>query len=662
MVMAVIYPLQVQGKNTLKNSLGMELVRIEPGRFSMGQNEGGDWDERPVHKVTITKPFHIAATEVTNAQYERYDPGHRKLRGKNGFSYKDNEAVIFVSWHDAVGFCKWLSKKEGKPYRPPTEAEWEYACRAGTTTEFHTGRMLPDKYIKKPQGKKSQSVNMDLSVARTPANAWGLYDMHGNVEEWCADWYGPYPAVGQTGPIGFNKGDFRVVRGGSHSTQASFLRSANRMGALPKDKHWLIGFRVVMGQASETKPLTKTKTPPWAQNVSQKAGDWSNGPDPAKAYFEGPIRYVKIPPGSNGPMFSEHNHDPGLAYCANGDLLAIWYSCNSETGRELCILASRLRLGAKEWESASPFWDAPDRNDHAPALWHDGQGTLYHFNGLSIGPAYRENLALVMRISKDNGVTWSKAHLINPERGLANNQPVTTVFRASDGRIVLPVDAPRRMEGGATALWTSGDNGETWNISEGSVRGIHGGVTQLKDGRLLGLGRYKSPIVGDPVKGKYMPKSISDDMGKRWVYSDSELPPISGGQRLVLKRLREGPLILTSFTDFRSAAREGAAPKGILVKDASGKEHRVYGLYAALSFDEGKTWPVKKLIAPGGPAKELDGGAHTDLFTMDDTHAEPAGYLALVQTPDKVIHLISSALHYRFNLAWLKTPMPAQNE
>ena len=159
-----------------------------------------------------------------------------------------------------------------------------------------------------------------------------------------------------------------------------------------------------------------------------------------------------------------------------------------------------------------------------------------------------------------------------------------------------------------------------------------------------------------------MPQSISSDMGKSWTYSDSKFPPIGGGQRLVLMRLREGPILLVSFTDFRPAALKSKEPTGLLIEDSSGKQRRVFGMYAALSFDEGRTWPVRKLVTAGGAPRELDGGAHTDLFTMDDTHAEPAGYLAATQTPDGVVHLISSALHYRFNLAWLRTPMPAGNE
>jgi len=150
-----------------ENCIGMELIRIEPGSFLMGQTEGGDWDEQPVHKVRITKPFYMAATEVTNAHYEQYDPDHRDLRGKKGFSTADDEAVVFISWYDAVGFCEWLSKKEQKPYRLPTEAEWEFACRAGTTTQFHTGRHCPTDTLSKPK-KENADCFHPIFVSHEP--------------------------------------------------------------------------------------------------------------------------------------------------------------------------------------------------------------------------------------------------------------------------------------------------------------------------------------------------------------------------------------------------------------------------------------------------------------------------------------------------------------
>ena len=119
------------------NSLGMGMVHIENGNFMMGGEE--QYQEKPIHKVNIMKPFYMSVTQVTNAQYEQFDPNHKVLRGKDGLSKEDDEAVVYVSWHDAVAFCEWLSEKEGVTYRLPTEGEWEYVARAGTTTLYNTG-------------------------------------------------------------------------------------------------------------------------------------------------------------------------------------------------------------------------------------------------------------------------------------------------------------------------------------------------------------------------------------------------------------------------------------------------------------------------------------------------------------------------------------------
>jgi len=642
-------------EETHVNSLGMRLVRIEPGSFLMGSAQGGDFDERPAHRVTISRPFYLGATEVTNAQYEKFDPAHRKLRGKLGMSREDDEAVIFVSWHEADRFCRWLSAREGRPYRLPTEAEWEYACRAGTTTEYWTGKTLPKAFHKNARmtwfpdpARSPKGDAVSLAVGRTPPSPWGLFDMHGNVEEWCQDWYGPYEPGEAVDPVGRAGGDFRVTRGGSHSTTLEFLRSANRSGTLPEDKSWLIGFRVAMGPAPATKPLAEPPPPLCRRNVRREVpADIKQGPDPAKPYFRGPRRYVKIPPGSMGPLFSEHNHDPGLAACPNGDLLAIWYTCLDEPGRELGIAASRLRYGAEEWEPASPFWDAPDRNDHAPALWSDGQGTLLHFNGLSAAATWG-SLATVLRTSTDSGATWSKARLIMPEHGL-RHMPVETILRMHDGAIIVPCDAVTGGNGG-TAILVSRDGGKTWTdpgagkpkpqFRDGArgawIAGIHGGLVELKDGRLMAFGR------GDTING-HMPKSVSSDGGASWTYSASPFPPIRGGQRLVLLRLAEGPIFFASFA------------KQVL-RDAKNREFQASGLFGALSFDEGQTWPVRRLITDDGPARQIDGGGNTGPFTLGRTTAEPAGYLAVCQAANGVIHLITSKNHYAFNLAWLKTP------
>ncbi len=654
------------------NSLGMKMVRIPAGTFSMGSVEGAEstlsgrsdgpdrhaqWDETPVHKVTISRPFFMAATEVTNAQYEQFAPDHKHLRGLGGMSSGDDEAVIHVSWNDAVKFCTWLGKKEGKPYRLPTEAEWEYACRAGTTTPYCTGETLPEPFHKNVgtswyPGRRSDKDLVPLHVAGTPPNPWNLYDMHGNVEEWCRDWYGPYVADVQTDPVGPADGHFRVTRGGSHSTTLEYLRSANRSGTLPEDKSWLIGFRVVQAEMPTSNPLPPPVAPLNARHVSQEIPrDLSRGPDPAKPYFKGPRPYVKQPPAEDCPVFNRHNHCPALVNCPNGDLLAIWYTCRNEPGRELGIVGSRLPYGEDEWQVASNFWDAPDRNDHAPALWVDRQGTLYHFNGLAAAATWG-SLATILRTSTDNGATWSKARLIMPQHGL-HHMPIESVVQTRDGAILVPCDAVPGGSGGSTVL-VSRDAGKTWidpsedapapDFSAGStgalMAGIHAGLVELSDGRLLAFGR------GNNINGR-MPMSVSADRGNSWTYSASLFPPIGGGQRLAILRLREGPILFCSFG------------RAVRFLDAAGKKRVGSGLFAALSRDEGRSWEIKRLITDDGPPRTIDGGGNTGRFTMSTTSAEPRGYLSICQAANGVIHLISSKQHYAFNLAWLNAPPPA---
>ncbi len=665
-------------EQTFTNSIGMKFVRIEPGTFMMGSEQAnladeltaskeylrdGDWDEQPIHQVTLTMPFHIGIFQVTNAQYEEFQPSHSQLRGKLGFSQDDDEAVVFVDWHDATRFCKWLSEKEGILYRLPTEAEWEYVCRAGTTTHFHIGDTLPPEFRKNVgeswypdagRGRGTEEV-VPLHVGKTTPNAWDVYDMHGNVEEWCQDWYGPYESHPQVDPCGRESGLYRVTRGGSHSTLLCYLRSANRMGAVPEDKHWYIGFRVVCGEMPETSALLPSpKVALWGRNVKQEA---ASAPAPDTPYFAEPIPFVRIPDGSNGPLFSKHNHVPAIVECPNGDMFAAWYSCVTERGRELTVAASRLRFGESEWEPAEPFWGPPDRNNHATSLWRNEKGRIYHFNGLSAAATWGP-LALVMRYSDDNGATWSKPRFISPEHRL-RHMPIASVFRRQDGSILLACDAVSGGNGG-TAVWISEDDGETWSDpgtgqpvpefaagnSGGWVAGIHAAVVELSGGRLMTYGR------GDTIDGR-MPKSISEDGGKTWHYSASPFPPVSGGQRCVFLKLKEGPIFLVSFTGSRKT------PEMMPIVDASGNERLVTGLFGALSYDDGETWTHIRLISDDGPDREIetmDGRP----FMMGLNSAEPGGYLAVCQAQDGIIHLISSKQHYRFNYAWLKEPPPSE--
>jgi formylglycine-generating enzyme required for sulfatase activity len=624
----------------------MKLVRIEPGSFRMGQIDKplpaeilptfrgrgkfdlldvGDFDEASLHEVTITKPFYMAVFEVTNFQYELFDPEHKQSRGKNNSSQEDDEAVVFVNWYQAQAFCKWLSDQEGLSYRLPTEAEWEYACRAGTTTNYYAGDILGKEFEK-------AGTEKPLQVGQTPANKWGLYDMHGNVEEWCHDWYGPYQGEPQTDPVGYRTGDFRVLRGGSRGTPSYYLRSANRMGQVPECKNWLMGFRVVLAELPRTQPLRQPFPLNQQEVVQRDPKEVSRGADTDKPYFRGPYKFVKIPTDAIGPLFASHNHDPAIVECPNGDLITCWYTCVDEGARELAQAASRLVWGQHEWQRASPFWDAPDRNDHAPAMWCDENGKIYHFTGVGANGG-RGRMVMVMRSSTDNGATWSPPRAITPDFA-GGHQLSVPVFRMHDGTIVLTVDGRR-------TLWMSSNEGLTWTNAGGDILGIHAGVTQLKDGSIFALTRSN----GDREK---MPISISHDRGKTFTYEASEFQPIGGGQRLALLRLREGPLFLASFANLG---------QGLEITDSSGEKRYVRGLFAAISEDEGKTWPYKRLVSDDGPGRTIectDGGA----VRLSAHSSEYRGYLAVCQSTDGLIHLISSRNHYAFNLKWLKTTPP----
>jgi formylglycine-generating enzyme required for sulfatase activity len=641
---------------TVTNGLGMTLRRVEPGTVRMGarDDEADAWrvgrDERPRREVTVGDALYVAETPVTNAQYEAFDETHAADRGTRGLSTGDDEAAVMVSWRDAVAFCEWLSAETGDPYRLPTEAEWEYACRAGTTTPFHTGTDLPDA-CRRHQADDWHPTPVDLTVGETPANDWGLRDCHGLVEEWCRDWHGPYPDRPQTDPVGRADGVARVTRGGSHNTATTHLRSAARSAALPDDRNWFVGFRPVMGPEPSGDPLPSVAGERWRE--PSDGPDWTPPTPDGDPYFAGPTRFVPpVEEDAPGPPYS-HNHCPAVTWTDAGDLLAVWFSCEDEADREMVLLGSRFRPG-EGWDEPSVFFDVPDRNLTGSALFHDPDtGDLSHFNGVGAA-SHWANLAAMVRTSSDGGATWSAPEFVDPNHRY-RNQVIAGTLKTEDGALVQPCDAVSTGSGG-TAIHRSPDGGETWTDpgrgspparfeageTGGTIAGIHAGVVELDDGRLLALGR------GDTVDGQ-MPVSVSDDGGATWTYSASDLPPLDTGQRLVLTRLREGPLLLVSFTDPQGADD----PSGMDLRTPGGDRARCRGLFAALSFDEGASWPVRRLVSPGDPPRELSGGAWTGSFTADETHGEPMGYLAATQTPDGVVHLLSSANHYRFDADWL---------
>jgi formylglycine-generating enzyme required for sulfatase activity len=217
------------------NDVEMELVAIPAGTFTMGSNEG-DANEKPSHLVTISQPFYMGKYEVTHAQW-------RAVMGSNPSCCFDGDyqPVQHVSWSDCQEFCNRLSTKTGRTVRLPTEAEWEYACRAGSTGTYCFGNDASE--LSRYAYHEGNSDNYPHPVGGLQPNAWGLYDMHGNVWEWCADLYGVYSNSSQADPRGAVSGGSRVIRGGHWAFRrcSSVVRVSKS-----QDEHQLsIGFRVV---------------------------------------------------------------------------------------------------------------------------------------------------------------------------------------------------------------------------------------------------------------------------------------------------------------------------------------------------------------------------------------------------------------------------------
>jgi formylglycine-generating enzyme required for sulfatase activity len=266
-------PVSRQPKGALTNNLGMKFVYIKPGSFMMGSpsSESGRDNDETQHRVTLTEGFYLQTTEVTQGQWERVmgsNPSHFKNCGSDC-------PVEKVSWNDVQTFIQKLNQMEGTgKYRLPTEAEWEYACRAGSMTAIYTGSLV---ILGKNNGPALDPIawyggnscvnyggGYDCSgwddkqyqcskcgtqqVGRKKPNSWGLYDMHGNVWEWCQDWYGDYPSGSMTDPEGPSSGAYRVNRGGSWSDVARGCRSAIRFWYEPGYRRSLLGFRLARAQ------------------------------------------------------------------------------------------------------------------------------------------------------------------------------------------------------------------------------------------------------------------------------------------------------------------------------------------------------------------------------------------------------------------------------
>lgn len=220
---------------TVTNSVGMKLSRIPAGTYQMGSADG-EPDESPPRNVTFSRPFFMSLTEVTQEQWQ-------KVMGTNPSHFKGPELPVeMISWHDATRFCAKLSERESMNYRLPTEAEWEYVCRAGSTTDFYWGNTFDAMYAVTSHDSNGQPK----TVGSLEPNRWGFFDTSGNVWEWCEDWYDEYTDGQVSNPTGPAEGRHKVLRGGSWFSYPHRTKSANRINSDPEARLNYVGFRVVV--------------------------------------------------------------------------------------------------------------------------------------------------------------------------------------------------------------------------------------------------------------------------------------------------------------------------------------------------------------------------------------------------------------------------------
>lgn len=631
-----------------KNSAGMELRDIHPGSFRMGadtqelskaitdgigvmsaRQSHGDFDEVPAHEVTLTKAFRIASTQVTVEQYRKFDASYKANPAHPGY-------VTGISWEKAVAYCAWLSKKEGKPYRLPTEAEWEYVARAGSKTIYSTG---------------------DTPLKVDQPNPWGVTNMEVGRPEWTLDWYAPYTAGAETNPLGPEHGLMRVLRGGGldskeaknstaegpPSTSMFFERPANRASLAPafESTHGNVTFRVVQAPTPEG-----THSPDFyyffQTAVKQTTTPSTAAPDATKPYYHTRLLFPDIGAAvgakekdpNTRSMINEgwrlglarglgiNWHNSAIQQLPNGDFLASFYNNQKlEDDPDQTLITMRRRAGSDVWDMPEPWPDFADAANAAPVIWNDPAGA-----GLSHGrvwffwgtPRLIGNTPFYYTTTLDNGVHWTPVQIphFSAPIGRYVSQPINSVVRAKDGTIFIPTDSTGKQPDGnssVSAVWATKDDGKTWYDTGGRTGGRHSTIVLRNDGALMAFGGKNSAIDGR------MPLAISTDGGKTYSKSASAFDVLGSGERPSVIRLLDGKLFFV----------EDQNPTG------KPKNHTDGG-QVALSSDDGKTWHIKKLPK--------------DIITV--------GYTTATQSKDGLIHVVTTKndpnnFEIEMNEAWI---------
>jgi hypothetical protein len=348
----------------------------------------------------------------------------------------------------------------------------------------------------------------------------------------------------------------------------------------------------------------------------------------------GPLNPRRFKPSVRGPFFAE-SHGGDLLELPNGDILSVWPNYqeeNTHTRDQETTAASLLRNGSDSWEDPCVFWEVPDRYTAGGQVALAEDGTLFHTILVPLTSGTGNN-AVYWRSSSDNGRTWSRPKVFAgeyaPQYGGVEGEP--------DGSLsgwLIPAGRNAVLR-----RYRSSDGGSTW-IEEDTLflRGSHTGAIRRSDGSLL---QVVGRDVGDHDEVPNALRRISHDGGETWTESLTDLPRVFALQMDGLTQLPEGPLAYVSFAEDQEFPTSGG---GSFVGT---------GLFVALSYDEGETWPIKKLLTPGLPIREVP-VVYGQYYVSSPWTAEPRGYLGWIRSRNGIYHVTTSANHYAFNLAWLE--------
>ena len=628
-------------------------VRITPGTFRMGADAAplpaaitkgfgvmstrpshGDFDELPAHTVRITHAFTIGITQVSPAEFAQFDPTYEPHASTPAYASG-------ISWEQAMAYCRWLTQKTGKPWRLPTEAEWEYVARAGGTKIFGAS---------------------DTPIPLDQPNAFGAKNMEVGRPEWTLDNYGPYQPGDITDPTDAASFMTKAIRGGGldwrhtatktspdlnvPATAPYFSRPANRASLPPSyaSENGNVGFRVVqapMPANNFTPPqsyffetavhqLTITGTPALSKPIDH--------PSPATPFYRTHELFPNLAGKSMpsvgwrlglAPGLGINYHNSAIQVVPNGDLLAAFYNTpDREDDPDQTVMVLRRRAGNDDWDMPEPFPLFADAGLAAPVIWNDPKfqskpgGRLWFFWGFArlIGAP-----PFAFATSNDNGATWSAAHFpVFPQPiGRYVSQPINSIVRGPDNSIYMPTDSTGRDpdgNGSISVVWKSADDGRTWSDTGGRTAGRHTTIVFAQkngnqSGDLLGFGGKNSNIDGR------MPLAISHDDGKTWTKSKLPFDPLASGERPSVIRLLDGKLFFVADLNPKNQKH--------IHKD---------GAFVALSSDDGKTWTIKRLPS--------------NILTV--------GYTTATQGPDGIIHIATTknTVNYEIELneAWLLSP------